>query len=117
MGALCADADGAKAPRSLSLRCRAGSLALARRRLQPGGRLDHAPRTHAKASHAADSAQRPSDAGPSCQPGPLLLRLLALRFGTLPAEVHTRISSASADELERFGERVLTANSLDEVFG
>jgi hypothetical protein len=47
----------------------------------------------------------------------LLLKQLALRFGPLPAEVHTRVSSASVEELARFGERVLTAGSLDEVLG
>jgi hypothetical protein len=47
----------------------------------------------------------------------LLLKQLALRFGPLPAEVHTRVSSASVEELARFGERVLTAGSLAEVLG
>jgi Domain of unknown function (DUF4351) len=46
----------------------------------------------------------------------LLLRQLALRFRTVPDEVATRVRSASEAELERWGERVLTAASLDEVF-
>jgi predicted transposase YdaD len=46
----------------------------------------------------------------------LLLRQLALRFRTVPDEVAARVRSASEAELERWGERVLTAASLDEVF-
>jgi predicted transposase YdaD len=46
----------------------------------------------------------------------LLLRQLALRFRTVPDGVAARVRSASEAELERWGERVLTAASLDEVF-
>ncbi|HEU4411387.1 MAG TPA: DUF4351 domain-containing protein [Polyangiaceae bacterium] len=46
----------------------------------------------------------------------LLLRQLALRFRAIPDEVAARVRSASEAELERWGDRVLTAASLDEVF-
>jgi hypothetical protein len=46
----------------------------------------------------------------------LLLKLLALRFGTLPPEVSTRVTAASAEELSRLAERVLQAPTLDDVF-
>jgi hypothetical protein len=47
----------------------------------------------------------------------LLQRLLARRFGPLPAAIVERIAAASCADLERWGERVLDAASLDEVFG
>ncbi|GAB4564688.1 MAG: hypothetical protein Tsb0020_15090 [Haliangiales bacterium] len=46
----------------------------------------------------------------------ILLRLLEHRFGPLPASVAHRVSEASADELMRWSERVLDAESLDDVF-
>lgn len=46
----------------------------------------------------------------------LLLRLLEHRFGALPGNVKTRIASASADELELWGERVLDAPGLAAIF-
>lgn len=45
----------------------------------------------------------------------LLLRLLHARFGELPAAAVTRIEAADIDELERWGERVLSARTLAEV--
>ena len=46
----------------------------------------------------------------------LLQRLLVRRFGQLPPDLIQRISQASAAEIELWGDRVLDAESLDEVF-
>jgi predicted transposase YdaD len=46
----------------------------------------------------------------------LLQRLLARRFGPLPSAVVARLGAASQEQLERWGDRVLDATSLDEVF-
>ena len=47
----------------------------------------------------------------------LLRRLLARRFGALPDDVASRLSGASLEQLEAWGDQVLDAKSLDEVFG
>ncbi|MBI4700761.1 MAG: DUF4351 domain-containing protein [Deltaproteobacteria bacterium] len=47
----------------------------------------------------------------------LLLRQLRRRFGDLPEKVVTRLTSASAEQLDGWGERFATAERLDEVFG
>jgi Domain of unknown function (DUF4351) len=46
----------------------------------------------------------------------LLLRQLRTRFGELPAAAVARVEGAEMAVLERWGERVLTAKSLAEVF-
>lgn len=46
----------------------------------------------------------------------LLLRLLRASFGRVPKDVLKRLENASAEELEVWGERVLKAASIDEVF-
>jgi hypothetical protein len=46
----------------------------------------------------------------------LLLRQLRTRFGDLPAAVMNRIGTAKAKEIERWGEEVLRAQTLTEVF-
>jgi hypothetical protein len=46
----------------------------------------------------------------------LLQRQLARRFGPLPTAVIARIGAASVPEIETWGDRVLDATSLDEVF-
>jgi hypothetical protein len=46
----------------------------------------------------------------------LLTRQLAQRFGDLSPETVERIRHASGDTLELWGDRVLTAQSLDDVF-
>ncbi len=46
----------------------------------------------------------------------MLLRQLERRLGSLPASVVHRVSNASADELMQWSERVLDAESLDDVF-
>ena len=47
----------------------------------------------------------------------LLLRQLRARFGELPAAVTTRVDAAEEADLERWGERVLAADTLAAVFG
>lgn len=45
----------------------------------------------------------------------LVLKLLGIRFGALPSPVIARVRSASAEQLDTWAERVLTAATLDEV--
>jgi hypothetical protein len=47
----------------------------------------------------------------------LLLRLLTARFGSLPDDARERIDAASIAELENIGERLLTAQSVQEALG
>ncbi|WP_280397163.1 DUF4351 domain-containing protein [Nocardia carnea] len=47
----------------------------------------------------------------------MLLRLLAAEFGVLPAETVERVRSADTEELEVWTLRMLTAATIDEVFG
>ena len=47
----------------------------------------------------------------------LLLRLLRARFGELPAAAVARIEAAETAEIERWGERVLGAQTLVDVLG
>ncbi|MET0386509.1 MAG: DUF4351 domain-containing protein, partial [Polyangiales bacterium] len=46
-----------------------------------------------------------------------LVKQLSLKFGPLSAAVDARVRGASADELDSWTERVLSAASLDEVLG
>ena len=46
----------------------------------------------------------------------LLLRLLTRRFGSLPVSVTERVARASRQEIENWGDRILDAASLDDVF-
>ena len=46
----------------------------------------------------------------------LLVRLLTRRFGELPAVVREQIAAADSDTLEQWGDLVLDARSLEEVF-
>lgn len=47
----------------------------------------------------------------------LVLRQLTIRFGALSVEIKARIASATADELDSIGERLLTAQTLQEALG
>ncbi|MEA2559431.1 MAG: hypothetical protein QOH06_935 [Acidobacteriota bacterium] len=47
----------------------------------------------------------------------LVLRQLRLKFGALAPELEDRVRSADADRLLEWGERVLTAETLQDVFG
>jgi hypothetical protein len=46
----------------------------------------------------------------------MLLRLLGRRFGAVPEPIAARVAAATPVELERWGDRVLDAASLDDVF-
>ncbi|PRQ05358.1 hypothetical protein ENSA5_03480 [Enhygromyxa salina] len=46
----------------------------------------------------------------------LLVKQLALKFGTLPPACVARIESATYEQLERYIEGVLTAESLEFLF-
>jgi Putative transposase, YhgA-like/Domain of unknown function (DUF4351) len=48
--------------------------------------------------------------------GILLQRQLTRRFGLLPSAIAVRLTQASIDQLEIWGDRILDAKSLDEVF-
>ena len=45
----------------------------------------------------------------------LVMKLLVRRFGPLPEEAEQRVRAASVEELDSFAERVLTAQSLEQV--
>lgn len=47
----------------------------------------------------------------------IVLRQLAVLFGPLPPDIAARIAASSSDELDRIGERLLTAQSLGEALG
>ena len=47
----------------------------------------------------------------------LVLKLLQLKFGPLPESVIGRVQSAEIEQLDRWGELVLSARSLDDVLG
>ena len=47
----------------------------------------------------------------------LLLKQIALRFGPLSEQARARVLSAEPNELDRWGEKVLSASTLDELFG
>jgi flagellar biosynthesis/type III secretory pathway protein FliH len=46
-----------------------------------------------------------------------LIKLLQLKFGVLPAEITVRLENGSPEELDRWTEAVLSASSLEAVFG
>jgi flagellar biosynthesis/type III secretory pathway protein FliH len=46
----------------------------------------------------------------------MVLRLLRLKFGPLESEIENRVRSADADRLLEWGERVLAAESLQDIF-
>lgn len=46
----------------------------------------------------------------------LLSKLITLKFGPLDDATAGRLRDASTTDLERWAERILTANTLDDVF-
>lgn len=61
--------------------------------------------------------QQGIEKGRSLGEAALLERLLTKRFGPLAPETIARLTSATPDQLQLWGDRVLDATSLDEVFG
>ena len=47
----------------------------------------------------------------------LLLRLLRLRFGVLPADLEARVRGSSTEELETWSDTIFDAQSLEDLFG
>ncbi|MCX4247311.1 RpnC/YadD family protein [Paraliomyxa miuraensis] len=47
----------------------------------------------------------------------VLTKLLVLKFKNLTAEHEARIAAATPEQMERYIERVLTAATIDDVFG
>jgi hypothetical protein len=47
----------------------------------------------------------------------LLQRLLTRRFGALPPAAMERLSTATIDELDAIGERLLSAATLEDALG
>ena len=45
----------------------------------------------------------------------IVLKQLTLRFGALSEDVIARVKAAPSEDLQRFAERVLTAQTLDEI--
>ena len=48
--------------------------------------------------------------------GGFLMDLLKYKFHNIPENYHQRLSAANSEELLHWGKRVLTAESLEEVF-
>jgi hypothetical protein len=46
----------------------------------------------------------------------MLLRLLRARFGSVPTAMISRVEAADVATIERWGERILAARTLAEVF-
>ena len=46
----------------------------------------------------------------------MLARQLTRRFGPLPATIEARIQATNLDELDHWGDRLFTAQSLEEIF-
>ena len=46
----------------------------------------------------------------------MLLRLLAKKFGDVPEATEQRVQAASEDDLNRWADRILVADSLEAVF-
>ena len=47
----------------------------------------------------------------------MLLRLIAARFGAPPPAIAARVRGASVEDLGRWAERILTATSVEDLFG
>jgi len=69
----------------------------------------------AKYEYQSDFAKKYVAVGRAEGKAELVLRLVALRFGTVSESIQARIRAASPMELDSMGERVLTATTLEDV--
>jgi hypothetical protein len=67
--------------------------------------------------YQSDFAKKYVDVGRREGERALLLRLLRARFGEVPASALARVENADTALLEQWGERVLSAKTLDEALG
>ena len=67
--------------------------------------------------YQSDFARRYVAEGEAKGRAALIVKLLASRFGSLTRQMETRIAEASIEELDGIGERLLTAQTLDEALG
>ena len=72
------------------------------------------PRTY---EYQSEFARRYVAQGQAQGRAALVARQLSLRFGSLPSRIEARIAEASIEELDGIGERLLTAQTLDEALG
>ena len=70
-----------------------------------------------KFRRTADIRQDGEQKGEKKGEAKLLVRQLTRRFGELPAAIHEQIAVADSDTLEKWGDLVLDARSLKDVFG
>jgi hypothetical protein len=75
---------------------------------------EQAPEAEQAAMTIAEQLRREGEARGQAK---LLKKLLRLKFGPLTAEHEKVIVDATAEQLEQYGERVLEAESIDDVFG
>jgi len=71
----------------------------------------------AKYEYQSEFAKRFLAQGEARGRAELLLKLLGHRFGSLSSESIRRVNTASIEELDALAERVLSAATVDEVFG
>ena len=72
-------------------------------------------RTEGRQQGRQEGRQQGRQEGRSEGQAELLLKQLRLRFGDLPAAVEPRVRAATSEELDRWAERVLSAERLDDV--
>ena len=71
----------------------------------------------AKYEYQSDFAKRFVAQGEASGRAALVIRLLTLRFGPPAEDVQARIAQAPIAELDAMGERLLTAQTLQEALG
>ncbi|UXC36131.1 DUF4351 domain-containing protein [Cupriavidus gilardii] len=69
-----------------------------------------------KANYRLEGLQEGRQEGLQQGQAMMLRNMLAKRFGPLPAELETRLNGASAEQLQAWGERLLSAQHLADVF-